>query len=434
MSRWAIRADSLSKRYAIGDGGSRATNLKEALSDGVARLLSRAREERASRRRADAFWALRDVTFEVGEGEVVGVIGRNGAGKSTLLKLLSRISEPTGGRAFLRGRVASLLEVGTGFHPDLTGRENIALNGAVLGMRRAEVSRKFDEIVAFAEIEKFIDTPVKRYSSGMYMRLAFAVAAHLEPEILLVDEVLAVGDVQFQRKCLGKIESVAKAGRTILFVSHNMNAIQQLCGRALMLDGGRLVHFSDDVRGITREYMFAGREIASARWENKGELEPNPHFTPRSLEITRANGHLVDSPVANDEEVYVSIEGEIETMNTALTIGYAIYSETGELLYWSYQTDGPVHGWPKLERGICVLRSRVPSRILNEGVYRIELIGGLHCQHWISEPAVNAPSVDLVVQGGLSDSPYWLARRPGLLAPINAWQVSSRPGMKAPTC
>src|SRR5262249_28346776 len=188
--------------------------------------------------KVETFWALKDVSFDVKKGEVVGIIGRNGAGKSTLLKVLSRITEPTTGRVRIRGRVASLLEVGTGFHPELTGRENVYLNGAILGMTREEIKRKFDEIVAFAEIEKFLDTPVKRYSSGMYVRLAFAVAAHLEPEILIVDEVLAVGDFEFQRRCLGKMNAVAHSGRTVLFVSHNMTAIEELCSRSILLKNG----------------------------------------------------------------------------------------------------------------------------------------------------------------------------------------------------
>ncbi|MCX8125312.1 MAG: ABC transporter ATP-binding protein, partial [Spirochaetes bacterium] len=199
-------------------------------------------------------WALKDVSFEVKRGETVGIIGRNGAGKSTLLKILSRITEPTTGRVILRGRVASLLEVGTGFHPELTGRENIYLNGAILGMSRAEIKRKFDEIVAFAEIEKFLDTPVKRYSSGMYVRLAFAVAAHLEPEILLVDEVLAVGDAAFQKKCLGKMGEVAKEGRTVLFVSHNMVAIENLCQRGIILDEGKM-SFAGAIKNVIRKYI-----------------------------------------------------------------------------------------------------------------------------------------------------------------------------------
>ena len=235
-----ITVENLSKRYVIGHE-ARHDTLRDALAHGARgwwQALRRRGKQRATR---EEFWALRNISFEVKRGEVVGIIGRNGAGKSTLLKLLARITEPTEGRFTLLGRVASLLEVGTGFHPELTGRENIRLNGAILGMSRAEIRRKFDEIVTFAEIDRFLDTPVKRYSSGMYVRLAFAVAAHLEPEILIIDEVLAVGDLEFQRKCLGKMEEVAGGGRTVLFVSHNMAAVQRLCGRSLYLRQGRLV-------------------------------------------------------------------------------------------------------------------------------------------------------------------------------------------------
>jgi len=220
-------------------------------------------------RTAEEFWAIRGINFEIRRGEVVGIIGRNGAGKSTLLKILSRITEPTEGRVEIRGRVASLLEVGTGFHPDLTGRENVFLNGAVLGMSRAEIRRKFDEIVAFADVERFIDTPVKRYSSGMYVRLAFAVAAHLEPEILIVDEVLAVGDAEFQRKCLGKMHDVAGLGRTVLFVSHNMAAVEQLCSYAVLLVSGR-IESSGQVRSVISEYLAgSGAEVLEhIPWDN----------------------------------------------------------------------------------------------------------------------------------------------------------------------
>jgi len=230
----AIRATGIGKRYRLGEHHSFGS-LRETLVDRL-RSIGRTRPdaEKAS------IWALRDVSFEIAPGEAVGIIGRNGAGKSTLLKVLSRITEPTTGRAEIRGRVGSLLEVGTGFHPELTGRENIFLNGAILGMRRAEIAAKFDEIVAFAEVERFIDTPVKRYSSGMYLRLAFAVAAHLEPEILLVDEVLAVGDAAFQKKCLGKMGEVTGEGRTVIFVSHNIGAIASLCSRCLLIDSGQL--------------------------------------------------------------------------------------------------------------------------------------------------------------------------------------------------
>jgi len=241
MSLPVIRVHNLGKRYRIGGliGGNGYKTLRETLMDIPKTLFRRFHGGLAYQ--DEIIWALKDVSFQVKQGEVVGIIGRNGAGKTTLLKILTRITEPTEGYAEIRGRVGSLLEVGTGFHPELTGRENIFLNGAILGMKRTEIKRKFDEIVAFAEIEKFIDTPVKRYSSGMYVRLAFAVAAHLEPEILLVDEVLAVGDVGFQKKCLGKMGDVAKEGRTVLFVSHNMAAIKNLCERALLLNDGRLV-------------------------------------------------------------------------------------------------------------------------------------------------------------------------------------------------
>lgn len=238
-----IKVENLGKRYIISHQGSGSyTALRDIISSKAKSLVRRKENKQPAK---EEFWALRDVSFEIQQGEAVGIIGRNGAGKSTLLKILSRISEPTHGRIEINGRVASLLEVGTGFHPELTGRENVFLNGAILGMSRAEIKRKFDEIVDFSGVEKFLDTPVKRYSSGMYVRLAFAVAAHLEPEILVVDEVLAVGDVEFQKKCLGKMDSVSKEeGRTIVFVSHDMSAIEQLCKTAIVLHQGKVVDYA----------------------------------------------------------------------------------------------------------------------------------------------------------------------------------------------
>ena len=244
MSNIAIYADHLGKQYRIGGRQEKYKTLRDTLTDAIVtpvRRVSTLFRKTENRDETTTFWALQDASFEIEQGDVVGLIGRNGAGKSTLLKILSRITEPTVGYAEIRGRVRSLLEVGTGFHPELTGRENIILNGAILGMKRVEIERKFDEIVAFAEVEKFIDTPVKRYSSGMYLRLAFAVAAHLEPEVLLIDEVLAVGDAAFQKKCLGKMDEVAREGRTVLFVSHNMSAVKELCQKGLLLDGGKII-------------------------------------------------------------------------------------------------------------------------------------------------------------------------------------------------
>jgi lipopolysaccharide transport system ATP-binding protein len=261
MSDVVIRARGLGKKFTIGHQGpnERYTALRDVIARNASGLVRSARDILSGRQLVagdtiEEFWALKDVDFEIRRGEVAGIIGRNGAGKSTLLKILSRITEPSVGRVEIRGRVASLLEVGTGFHPELSGRENIYLNGAILGMTRVEIKRKFDEIVAFAEVERFLDTPVKRYSSGMYVRLAFAVAAHLEPEILIVDEVLAVGDAEFQKKCLGKMQNAAGDGRTVLFVSHNMSAVQALCTKGILLNGG-IVEADNFISDVVVRYM-----------------------------------------------------------------------------------------------------------------------------------------------------------------------------------
>ena len=259
-----ISVESLSKKYIIGhQKQERHTTLRDALANGARRFTDKLRHPFAapeSDPTHEEFWALRDVSFDIRQGDRIGIIGRNGAGKSTLLKILSRITEPTSGRVSINGRVASLLEVGTGFHPELTGRENIFLNGAILGMSRIEIGKKFDEIVAFAEVEKFLDTPVKRYSSGMYVRLAFAVAAHLEPEILIVDEVLAVGDASFQKKCLGKMEEVGKEGRTVVFVSHNMGTINALCNKCILLKEGRIAGYDATSLIVSQYFSIGGRQ------------------------------------------------------------------------------------------------------------------------------------------------------------------------------
>ncbi|MGH9391945.1 MAG: ABC transporter ATP-binding protein, partial [Vicinamibacteria bacterium] len=280
MATPVIRVDRLSKRYRVGGRVQAQRRLGEALGDLVLAPIRRLQGKRTD----ETFWALKDVSFEVSQGEVLGIVGKNGAGKSTLLKILSRITEPTEGRAELRGRVASLLEVGTGFHGELTGRENVYLNGTFLGMRKREIDRKFNAIVAFSEVDRFIDTPVKRYSSGMYVRLAFAVAAHLEPEILLVGEVLAVGDAEFQRKCLGKMNDIAQEGRTVLFVSHNMAAVQRLCPSAILLREGK-VPFSGDAVSVVAEYL-RGDGLGGPRYR-AGELTGRPQLLSVDLRDTR---------------------------------------------------------------------------------------------------------------------------------------------------
>jgi len=271
MSDVVIRAEKLGKRYKLGLKVERHRTLRDAMMGALASPVRNLRRLSEKAHEAETFWALKEIDFTVRRGDVLGIIGRNGAGKSTLLKILSRITEPTEGRVQMRGRVASLLEVGTGFHPELTGRENIMLNGSILGMRQVEVRKKFDEIVAFSEVEKFLDTPVKRYSSGMYVRLAFAVAAHLEPEIMIVDEVLAVGDSEFQRKCINKMQQVASGeGRTVLFVSHNMAAVQKLCSRAILLRAGRVVA-DGPVDEVAEEYLSHLANTAADAFGNNPE-------------------------------------------------------------------------------------------------------------------------------------------------------------------
>lgn len=429
MSDIAIRIENVGKKYRIGrrDPYTRLSEapirLGRAAGCWLRNRFSANGEATATPAASPSneFWALRDISLEIKRGEVLGVIGRNGAGKSTLLKILSRITRPTTGQIELFGRVGSLLEVGTGFHPELTGRENIFLNGTILGMRRAEIARKFDEIVAFAEIEQFLDTPVKHYSSGMYMRLAFAVAAHLEPEILLVDEVLAVGDAAFQRKCLGKMNEVARHGRTVLFVSHNMNAVEELCRCAVLLDGGRAIVADRDVRGVIARYLGGGNDANVAEWRGIGSELSNHYFQPKRFWIGDRQGTVASLPLRNDDDAYVFIEGEVERLDPALNVGYALFTTEGRLLYWTLTTDAELHAWPRIEPGRVCFRSHVPRRLLNEGEYRLEMIVSLHFREWIAEPGVNAPAIVLSIRGGLSDSPYWMLARPGLLAPTIPW-------------
>jgi lipopolysaccharide transport system ATP-binding protein len=291
MGPVAVRAEGLGKRYRIGPPAAYGS-LRESL---VETAQAPVRALRGGRKKAPLFWALQDVDLQVGRGEVLGIIGRNGAGKSTLLKILSRVTSPTTGRAELRGRVGALLEVGTGFHAELTGRENIYLNGAILGMPRTDIRRKFDDIVEFAEFEQFLDTPVKRYSSGMYMRLAFSIAAHLEPEILIVDEVLAVGDAAFQRKCLGKMGSVAGEGRTILFVSHNMPAVQSLCDRAVWLHGGRVVDEGPPA-AVVQRYLQSETESTAVPLEDRTDRAGDGSVIITSLQVESADRDKVIRP------------------------------------------------------------------------------------------------------------------------------------------
>lgn len=404
----AVSVRGLSKSYTIRHQGQQHVTLAES-------LLARARHPFA-RSPHETFWALKDIEFDIKKGDVVGIIGRNGAGKSTLLKILSRITEPTTGQIDLYGRVGSLLEVGTGFHPELTGRENIFLNGAILGMTKAEIRKQFDAIVDFAGVEQFLDTPVKRYSSGMYVRLAFAVAAHLESEILIVDEVLSVGDAEFQRKCLGKMKEVASDGRTVLFVSHQMNAVRALCDRCMQIVGGKIERMGPSAN-VVDEYL-ANQADAETDWQNGGEHFVGAPLVPSRFMTVDTYDRPYAGPFRGDQPVHILIEGVVRREHIGLNVGVAVYATDDELLFWSTSTDRHPDHWPLLRRGQVTLRTAIPPHLLNEGTYRIELIVSLHHVEWISEPGRNAPSIALNIQGGLSESPYWLARRPGLLAPL----------------
>ena len=327
MSDTVIRVENLSKKYILGHQKQESyTTLRDSIANGAKALLKPFQRSKSQRTNynSEEFWALNDVSFDIKQGDRLGIIGRNGAGKSTLLKILSRIVEPTSGQIGIKGRVASLLEVGTGFHPELTGRENISLNGAILGMSKAEITRKFDEIVAFAEVEKFLDTPVKRYSSGMYVRLAFSVAAHLEPEILIVDEVLAVGDAAFQKKCLGKMEAVGKEGRTIVFVSHNMGAITTLCDRAVFLEKGKVrdVGSVDTIANIYLSELFENKvdELSQLRMPGMGK-----EIFFSDIQIISDNGsNLI---FGEDLNFAMTIQSTINVDD--LAFGISIYSNTG---------------------------------------------------------------------------------------------------------
>ena len=363
-----VHAEAIGKRYRLGQLQTGYQLLSEVLAERVRSFGRRApsREE---------FWALRDISFEVARGETFGIVGHNGAGKSTLLKILARVTPPTEGRLVLRGRVGALLEVGTGFHAELTGRENIFLNGAILGMRRAEIAEKFDEIVEFAEVEQFIDTPVKRYSSGMYLRLAFSVAAHLEPEVLIVDEVLSVGDLAFQEKCLGRMETVAGEGRTVLFVSHNLAAVSKLCPRAMLLSRGEKV-----TEGPTSEVLEA--YVTTARSDMSGSLEDRPdrqgtgrlRFT--ELHLADGAGNFIDSPrTGQDFDVVLRYESADGRPVRNAVFGISVYSVLGELMLNldSDTTGASLREMPPYGE----IRCRLPRCPLPAGRYVINVLGAL---------------------------------------------------------
>ncbi len=422
----AISVQHLSKRYQIGAAETRFryNMFRDVIVDTVtapirlAKTLAGRSERRTNR---NFIWALDDVSFDLEESKVLGIIGRNGAGKSTLLKILSRVTEPTKGLVIVRGRVGSLLEVGTGFHPELTGRENIYMNGAILGMKRAEIDRKFDEIVDFAEIGPFVDTPVKRYSSGMYLRLAFAVAAHLEPEILIVDEVLAVGDAEFQKKCLGKMGEVAQQGRTVLFVSHNMSAILRLTQEAILLHKGKLI-----LRGPTQEvvdhYLSSGQAQAGERlWEPEEIPASAAPFTPIRVAVCDRRGRVVDT-VRSTEPFHIELEYRLEAPITGLRIGIYLSTIRGEYAFTSFDTDDPqlFESHEVRPAGHYLSRVQIPADLLNEGRYTIGVNAssfGIR-RYFLDESALSF-NVDISGAPGTQ----WSEPRVGAVRPRLNWTI-----------
>lgn len=365
-----ISVQSLSKKYILSHQAQEPyTSLRDVLARGAKRVVGRVLHPGASvvdDPEHEEFWALKDVAFDIRQGESVGIVGRNGAGKSTLLKILSHITEPTAGRIDIRGRVSSLLEVGTGFHPELSGRENIYLNGAILGMSKSEIKRKFDEIVAFAEVERFLDTPVKHYSSGMYVRLAFAVAANLEPEILIVDEVLAVGDAQFQKKCLGKMESVGREGRTVIFVSHSMPTVTSLCERAILLDGGKVVKDGPTSEVVMHYYTNGQSSPASADFSQR-------HVGDTKVRLLKGEIRNSEGAVALEarieEPLHVEMTFEVLDDDVPVFIpNFHFYTASGECAFVVHDTHTP-----PLKRGRYQSRCLIPGNFLNEGSYFVGL-------------------------------------------------------------
>jgi lipopolysaccharide transport system ATP-binding protein len=440
MSEIAIKTEKIGKLYRIGSGLGISPDsiyyrtLRETIAEKISyplraitkkgntpKLDYKNEEQLGIENRENTIWALRDITFELKKGQVLGVIGRNGAGKSTLLKILSRVTEPTEGTAEIRGRVGSLLEVGTGFHPELTGRENIYLNGAILGMKRAEIESKFDEIVSFAEVEKFIDTPVKRYSSGMYLRLAFAVAAHLEPEILVVDEVLAVGDAEFQRKCLGKMSNVAEQGRTVLFVSHNMSAIMRLTEETIVLDKGKLVLRAPTNQAVDY-YMSSGfAQIGERIWQSEEIPAHTAPFKPVKL-CVKDNVGIIQDTIRSIKSCSIEIHYQLEAPITGLRVGIYLLTARGEHLFTSFDTDEnrDFENYRVRQPGYYISRCKIPPDFFNEGRY---IIGVNASSYRIKRYFQDEYALTFTVDASGAPGTHWPENRFGMIRPRLDWKI-----------
>ena len=403
------RVEGLGKRYALGEDSAAYTTLRDVLASRV-RIGGRSQKVRKPE-----LWALRGISFELRYGQTLGVIGHNGAGKSTLLKILAGVTHPSEGRAVVRGRVGALLEVGTGFHPELTGRENIFFAGAILGMSSAEVRQRFDEIVEFAQVQRFLDTPFKRYSSGMQMRLAFSVAAHLEPEILVIDEVLSIGDAEFQRRCLGRLESASDQGRAVIFVSHNMQAVRSLCDTTALLRDGQLVEVGPSAQVVARYLSGSRTESEEVSWPAPGLGKERVHLL--AMRVRDASGATA-SVVPSASPVCVEMDVKIDELHPGLCIGFSLERPDAGMVLWTYQTDGPAERWPQLKVGRNVLRCTIPGGLLNGGTHSISPKISLYFTEWILN---SGPVLTFEVDLNHPQSPHWQHARLGVVAPLLEW-------------
>lgn len=414
-----MRVDQLGKQYRIGVQTDNYRTLRDSLAEWV-KLPSRLLREGLAYNK-ETIWALRNVSFEVRKGEVLGIIGRNGAGKSTLLKILSKVTEPTEGSVEIHGRVGSLLEVGTGFHPELTGRENIYLNGAILGMKRKEIIQKLDEIIEFSGVGKFIDTPVKRYSSGMYLRLAFAVAAHMEPEILVVDEVLAVGDAEFQRKCLGKMSDVASEGRTVLFVSHNMSAILRLTQETLVFEQGQLLMRAPSMEAVDFYLASGFSQSGQRQWRADEIPADSAPFTPVAIRIRNPQGDIVDT-VRSVEPFSIEVEYLLNAPVAGLRLGIYLQTSHGEPIFTSFDTDNPhtFEAYTIRNGGRYISRCVLPADLLNEGRY---LVGINASTYRVRRYFQENHAMSFTVDGAGAPGKQWQETRLGPVRPRLVWEI-----------
>jgi lipopolysaccharide transport system ATP-binding protein len=431
MSDIAIRADGLSKQYRIG-AFKNNQNLREAIKDSLKAPFRRALkllhgQATGAAELDETIWALRDVSFKIKKGEAVGIIGRNGAGKSTLLKVLSRITEPTSGVAEVQGRVGSLLEVGTGFHPELTGRENIFLNGAILGMKREDIRRKFDEIVAFSEVEKFIDTPVKHYSSGMYLRLAFSVAAYLDPDVLIIDEVLAVGDAAFQRKCLSQMQRVGEVGKTVLFVSHNMPAITRFCKRAIVVERGIIADDGPAAETVMRYLGTGGGDVMGGKvWNDKSDAPSGSHARLMSVRMCSEHGETLHS-VDIRRPFGIEVTWEVIRDGLSMAPHFSIANQENQRVFVTIDLDQDWRG-KKRFKGKYTSTAWVPGNLMAEGIYyvTVHILG--HQDQALQLSVHSALSFQVVdtLDGDSARGDYG-KDFPGIIRPLLKWTTNYSP-------